>query len=71
MMEDGVHGESEKVVRNYLRDNHDLFDKLEYSEKLIEIGLGDGVRVNGRIDLAQRVDDLLLGVPAFLRHVSS
>jgi DNA helicase-2/ATP-dependent DNA helicase PcrA len=47
---------AEKVVQNYLRDNKELFNKIEYSEKLIEIGLGDGVRINGRIDLVRRID---------------
>jgi DNA helicase II / ATP-dependent DNA helicase PcrA len=33
-----------------------LFDKIEFSEKQIEIDLGDGVTVNGRIDLVRRID---------------
>jgi DNA helicase-2/ATP-dependent DNA helicase PcrA len=47
---------AERVVRNYLHDNRDLFDKIEFSEKQIEITLGDGVTVNGRIDLVRRID---------------
>lgn len=47
---------AERVILDYLSDNRDLFDKIEFSEKLIEIGLGDGVTVNGRIDLVRRVD---------------
>jgi DNA helicase-2/ATP-dependent DNA helicase PcrA len=47
---------AEKVLRNYLHDNRSLFDKIEFSEKVIEISLGDGVTVNGRIDLVRRVD---------------
>jgi DNA helicase-2/ATP-dependent DNA helicase PcrA len=47
---------AEKVLRKYLADNAALFDKIEFSEKQIEISLGDGVTVNGRIDLVRRID---------------
>ena len=47
---------AERVLRDYLRDNAALFDKIEFSEKQIEISLGDGVTVNGRIDLVRRID---------------
>jgi DNA helicase-2/ATP-dependent DNA helicase PcrA len=47
---------AEQVLRDYLEDNRTLFDKIEFSEKQIEISLGDGVSVNGRIDLVRRVD---------------
>lgn len=45
-----------KVLRDYLQDNRPLFDKLEFSEKQIDINLGDGVSVIGRIDLVRRLD---------------
>ena len=47
---------AEHVLRDYLRDNRALFDKIEFSEKQVEISLGDGVTVNGRIDLVRRID---------------
>ena len=47
---------AERVLRDYLKDNKDLFDKIEFSEKQIEISLGDGVSVVGRIDLVRRID---------------
>ena len=47
---------AERVLRNYLHDNRALFDKIEFSEKQIEISLGDGVTMNGRIDLVRRLD---------------
>jgi DNA helicase-2/ATP-dependent DNA helicase PcrA len=47
---------AERVLRDYLEDNRELFSKIEFSEKQIEISLGDGVTVNGRIDLVRRVD---------------
>ncbi len=47
---------AEKVVRDYIHDNESDFDKIEFSEKQIEIGLEDGVSVIGRIDLVRRLD---------------
>jgi DNA helicase-2/ATP-dependent DNA helicase PcrA len=40
----------------YLNANRVFFEKIEFSEKQIEISLGDGVTVNGRIDLVRRID---------------
>ena len=37
---------AERVLRNYLTDNAALCDKIEFSEKQIEITLGEGVTVN-------------------------
>jgi DNA helicase-2/ATP-dependent DNA helicase PcrA len=45
-----------RVLTDYLCDNRDLFEKLEFSEKQIEIALDEGVSVVGRIDLVRRVD---------------
>ncbi len=47
---------AERVLRDYLHDNAKLFDKIEFSEKQIEISLGDGVSIVGRIDLVRRID---------------
>ncbi len=47
---------AERVLRDYLNDNAALFDKIEFSEKQIEISLGDGVSIVGRIDLVRRID---------------
>jgi DNA helicase-2/ATP-dependent DNA helicase PcrA len=47
---------AERVLRDYLNDNNAFFDKIEFSEKQIEISLGDGVSINGRIDLIRRID---------------
>lgn len=44
------------IVKNYLKDNQQLFDTIEFSEKAIEIDLGDGITVSGRIDLVRRID---------------
>ena len=45
-----------RVLRDYMCDNAELFDKIEFSEKSIELNLGDGVSVVGRIDLVRRID---------------
>src|SRR5262249_10216526 len=47
---------AEKVLTNYVQDNKSLFDKIEFSEKQIDISLGDGISVVGRIDLVRRID---------------
>jgi DNA helicase II / ATP-dependent DNA helicase PcrA len=47
---------AELVLRNYLSDNAQLLKKIEFSEKQIEITLGAGVTVVGRIDLVRRID---------------
>lgn len=47
---------AERVVEKYIRKNVAEFHNLEFSEKTIEIALGDGVSVAGRIDLVRRVD---------------
>jgi len=47
---------AEKAVAGYIEKNRADFRNLEYSEKAIEIALGDGVSVAGRIDLVRRID---------------
>ncbi len=43
-------------IGNYIRDNTDKFQYIEFSEQPVEIQLGDGVSVRGRIDLTRRTD---------------
>jgi DNA helicase-2/ATP-dependent DNA helicase PcrA len=45
-----------RVLYDYLTDNRADFGNIEFSEKNIEINLGDGVTVTGRIDLVRRID---------------
>jgi DNA helicase-2/ATP-dependent DNA helicase PcrA len=47
---------AKRVLRDYLNDNAALFDKIEFSEKGIEISLANGVSIVGRIDLVRRID---------------
>jgi DNA helicase II / ATP-dependent DNA helicase PcrA len=51
---------AERVLRNYIHDNRADFDKIEFSEKQIDISLADGVSVVGRIDLVRRNGDCQL-----------
>lgn len=43
-------------IKRYLRDNGPLLDKIEYAEQIVEIHMGDGLVVDGRIDLIRRTD---------------
>ncbi len=47
---------AEKAIEGYIHKNAAEFKNLEFSEKAIEIALGDGVSVAGRIDLVRRID---------------
>lgn len=43
-------------IRNYILDNKDTFDQIEFVEKTVEVYLEGGVSVKGRIDLVRRLD---------------
>ena len=43
-------------VTRYIIDNEEKLRQVEFSEQAIEIHMGDGVSVNGRIDLVRRTD---------------
>lgn len=45
-----------KAISGYIEKNSADFRNLEFAEKGIEIALGDGVTVAGRIDLVKRID---------------
>jgi DNA helicase-2/ATP-dependent DNA helicase PcrA len=45
-----------KVTEQYLQRNIDDFDDIEYAEKEIQIDLGDGIMVNGRMDLIKKIN---------------
>jgi DNA helicase-2/ATP-dependent DNA helicase PcrA len=47
---------AQKSIHQYFDDNHKDFNKIIFSEKDIEIDLGNGIRVNGRIDLVKRME---------------
>jgi|694.fasta_scaffold49926_4 DNA helicase-2/ATP-dependent DNA helicase PcrA len=45
-----------KSVRRYLSDNGDQLARTEHVEKAVEVAVGPGLTVNGRIDLIRRLD---------------
>lgn len=47
---------AERVVAAYIADNARYFAQIEFAEKSVEINLGDGITVAGRIDLVRRRD---------------
>lgn len=47
---------AERVVADYIADNARFFAQIEFAEKSVEINLGDGITVAGRIDLVRRKD---------------
>ncbi len=51
-----LEGAARRVIDAYICKNAKDFKNLEFSEKAIEIALGDGVSVAGRIDLVRKVD---------------
>ena len=53
---DTMRGSAKRTVADYIAARHSEFDKLEHSEKAIEIALENGVSVAGRIDLVRRRD---------------
>ena len=55
-LRDKLQQAAERVIDGYIRKNASDFRTLEFSEKAIEIALGDGVTVAGRIDLVRRLD---------------
>ena len=42
------------MVKEYLRLNKDEFKNIEFAEKHIQIDLGDGILINGRVDLIKK-----------------
>ena len=47
---------TKQVTESYLEENLSDFDSIEYAEQEIQIDLGDGIMVNGRMDLIRKVD---------------
>ena len=47
---------AEGILSRYIEDKRQEFGYIEFSEKQVEINLGDSIRVIGRIDLVKRID---------------
>jgi DNA helicase-2/ATP-dependent DNA helicase PcrA len=56
-MADDMKAKATKAITEYFNENSADFDKIEFSEKEIEIDLGENIRVTGRIDLVRRLDN--------------
>lgn len=46
-----------EAIKRYLKDNAHMLDKTKHVEQIVEINLGNGLVVNGRIDLIRRIND--------------
>jgi DNA helicase-2/ATP-dependent DNA helicase PcrA len=55
-LRDTMRRSAQSVISKYIKARRDDFDKIEFSEKAIEVPIGDGVSVSGRIDLVRRRD---------------
>lgn len=55
-LRDDLEETARRDVSNYIRDNADRFDCVEFVEQNVAVNLGDGVSVKGRIDLVRRTD---------------
>ena len=49
-----IKSKADKVIKEYLTLNHENFKDIEFSEKEIQIDLGDGILINGRVDLIKK-----------------
>jgi DNA helicase II / ATP-dependent DNA helicase PcrA len=55
-LRDTLEASAKGILQAYLKKQRDNLDKVEFSEKTIELKMGDGVSVVGRIDLVRRLD---------------
>lgn len=45
-----------RIVEDYISDNRARFPLIEFAEKTVDLHLGDGISIAGRIDLVRRKD---------------
>jgi DNA helicase-2/ATP-dependent DNA helicase PcrA len=55
-LRDTMRTSAKRTVAKYIEARKPEFDKIEFSEKAIEVALEDGISVSGRIDLVRRRD---------------
>jgi DNA helicase II / ATP-dependent DNA helicase PcrA len=55
-VQDHLRTSAEEALARYLQRHQDDLTRLEHAEKIIELDIGDGIVVNGRIDLIRRTD---------------
>jgi DNA helicase-2/ATP-dependent DNA helicase PcrA len=56
-LEETLEKSAHRVLTDYIEQNRDQFDELEYFEKKVELSLEDGITIVGRIDLVRRAND--------------
>lgn len=56
-LEENMYGSVKRGIHNYVENKKDEFKNILMAETDIEIDMGDGIRVNGRIDLVKHIDD--------------
>ena len=53
---ENIKNTTRNVTKEYLAENLADFNNIEYAEQEIQIDLGDGIMVNGRMDLIKKTD---------------
>lgn len=55
-LKDDLKKAAHRDIKNYIEDNADRFSQIEFWEQNVEVNLGEGIRIKGRIDLVRRTD---------------
>lgn len=56
-LEENMYGSVKRSIHNYVENMKEEFNNILMAETDIEIDMGDGIQVNGRIDLVKHMDD--------------
>lgn len=56
-LKENMYGSVKRGIYKYVENNKEEFQNILMAETDIEIDLGDGIRVNGRIDLVKHIDE--------------
>lgn len=60
-----LHRSAVNAVERYLAENRELLPNTEYAEKGIELSVGSGITIHGRVDLIRRIDTAELSIVDF------
>ncbi len=56
-LEENMYRSVSRAINNYVEHNRDEMKNVQMAEADIEINMGDGIKVNGRIDLVKKILD--------------
>ena len=56
-LKENMYGSVKRSIHSYVENKKEEFNNILMAETDIEIDMGDGIRVNGRIDLVKQIDD--------------